>query len=434
MSVTEVITTYRPEPSVGPTVAKPTLDVAEIRKDFPILTREIRGKPLVYLDNAATSQKPRCVIDALKQYYEQYNANVHRAIHALGEKATREYERAREKVARFINADGPECIVFTKSATEAINLVRFAWGRKFIREGDEILLTEMEHHSNLIPWQLLAQEQGASLRFIAFHQDGTLRLEELGSLLRERTKLVAITHMSNVFGTINPVSFIAEVAHRKGAVVLVDGAQSVPHLPVDVQKLGCDFLAFSGHKMLGPTGVGVLYAKKHWLEAMNPFLGGGEMISEVWLDHATWNEVPYKFEAGTPCISEAIGLGVAVDYLKSIGAERVRQHEMELTQYALERMTDLGFVTIYGQAPVENRGGVIAFNVEGIHPHDLAQFLDQDGIAVRAGHHCAQPLMKRLGIPAAARASFYLYNTPEEVDVLIRSLEKAKTFFNDVSQ
>ncbi len=405
-----------------------TLDVWAVRRDFPVLDQQVNGHPLVYLDNAATSQKPLCVIEALDEYYRRYNANVHRGIHKLSEEATAAYEEARQKVARFLNAHSPKEIIFTRNTTEAINLVAYSWGRANIREGDEIVLTEMEHHSNLVPWQLLAQEKGARLRFIPVTDEGLLDLDALDELLTERTKLVSVVHMSNVLGTINPVTEITRRAHEIGALVLLDGAQSVPHLQVDVQKLDCDFLAFSGHKMCGPTGIGVLYGKRELLEAMPPFLGGGDMIKEVHLEWSTWNSLPWKFEAGTPSIAQGIGLGHAVDYLSNIGMEAIHAHEREIVAYALGRLSEIDGLTIYGP-PAEQRGGVVAFNLQGVHPHDVAAILDSHGVAIRAGHHCAQPLMRRLGVVATARASFYLYNTCEEVDVLLHAIEKVKEVF-----
>ncbi|MBI3947176.1 MAG: cysteine desulfurase [Armatimonadetes bacterium] len=403
------------------------MDVERIRDDFPALHQRVNGKPLAYLDNAATSQKPQVVIDAERDYFEHDNANVHRAVHTLSSRATLAYEGARDKVRRFINAPVRESVVFTRGATEGINLVVYTWGRGNVQEGDEILLTEMEHHSNLVPWQLLAQWSGATLRYLGLRPDGTLRLEDLDALLTRRTKVVAFTHMSNVLGTINPVAEIVAAAHRVGAVALVDGAQSVPHMPVDAQALDLDFLAFSGHKMCGPTGSGALYGKRHLLEAMDPFLAGGDMISSVSLEGATWNELPWKFEAGTPSIAQQIALGTAVDYLSDIGMEAVFAHEQELTAYALDRLGSIPGLEVYGSAP--QRGGVISFNVEGIHPHDLAQVLDQEGVAARAGNHCAQPLHRRLGQPASCRASLYLYNTEDEVEALVRGIRLAKTFF-----
>ncbi len=405
------------------------LDVETVRKDFPIFQRTVRGKRLIYLDSAATSQKPQCVIDAEREFYEQYNANVHRGAYLIAEEATAAYESAREKVAKFINAPNKDCIVFTRGTTEAINLVAYSWGLANLREGDEILLTEMEHHSNIVPWQLIAERTGAKIKVVPITDDGLLDMDAFERLLTERVKIVAVTHVSNVLGTINPVHEICRKAHEVGAMVLVDGAQAAPHLPVDVQAIGCDFYALSGHKMCGPTGVGALYGRKELLEAMPPFLGGGEMIRTVTFEQTTFNDVPYKFEAGTPPIAQAVGLGVAVDYLTKIGIERIRAHEVELVTYALERLREIDDITIYGAAPPEQRGGVIAFNIGNIHPHDLATFLDAHGICIRAGHHCAQPLMRRLNVAATARASFYLYNTPDEIDALVEALQQAVKFF-----
>lgn len=405
------------------------VELEEIRDDFPILRQKIHGKPLIYFDNAATSQKPRAVINALHDYYVRYNANVHRGLHALAERATKEYERARQKLAHFINAESPQCVIFTRGTTEAINLVAYAWGRSHLKKGDEILLTWMEHHSNTVPWYQVCEQTGALIKRIELTPEGTLDLGRLDTVLTDRTKLVAITHASNVLGTINPIRQIADAAHKKGALMLVDGAQSAPHLAVDVQALGCDFFAMSGHKMCGPTASGVLYGKKHLLEAMPPFMGGGEMIREVWADHAVYNDLPYKFEAGTPNIAESIGLGVAVDYLSHIGMEKIRQHEKQITQYALDRLREFPEVVMYGPMDVEKRGGLVAFTLGDIHPHDIATFTDQEGVAIRAGHHCAMPLHKKLGLTATARASFYLYNTRDEVDTFIEALHKAKKFF-----
>ncbi|MEZ8221871.1 cysteine desulfurase /L-selenocysteine selenide-lyase (L-alanine-forming) [Candidatus Fervidibacteria bacterium JGI MDM2 JNZ-1-D12] len=407
------------------------LDVETVRKDFPIFQRTVRGKRLIYLDSAATSQKPQCVIDAEREFYEQYNANVHRGAYLIAEEATAAYESAREKVAKFINAPNKDCIVFTRGTTEAINLVAYSWGLANLREGDEILLTEMEHHSNIVPWQLIAERTGAKIKVVPITDDGLLDMDAFERLLTERVKIVAVTHVSNVLGTINPVHEICRKAHEVGAVVIVDGAQAAPHLPVDVQAIGCDFYALSGHKMCGPTGVGALYGRKELLEAMPPFLGGGEMIRTVTFERTTFNDVPYKFEAGTPPIAQAVGLGVAVDYLTKIGMERIRAHEVELVTYALERLREIDDITIYGAAPPEQRGGVIAFNIGNIHPHDLATFLDAHGICIRAGHHCAQPLMRRLNVAATARASFYLYNTPDEIDALVEALQQAMRFFGE---
>jgi cysteine desulfurase/selenocysteine lyase len=404
------------------------LDVQAVRRDFPILDREVNGRRLVYLDSAATSQKPEVVIQAVDHYFRWYNANVHRGIHKLSEEATHSYEQARIRVAQFINARSPKECIFVRNTTEGINLVAYSWGRAHMKTGDEILLTEMEHHSNLVPWQRLAAEKSAKVRYIPIDDQGLLRLDLLDELLTDRTRLVALTHMSNVLGTINPVAEITARAHAAGALVLIDGAQSVPHLLVDVQALNCDFLAFSGHKMCGPTGIGVLYGKRRLLEEMDPFLGGGDMIKEVHLNGARWNDLPWKFEAGTPSIAEGIALGAAVDYLCGIGMESIYAHEQELTGYALERVSSIPGVTVYGP-PAGHKGGIVTFTVDGIHPHDLATLLDQVGIAIRAGHHCAMPLHERLGLPASARASFYLYTLPEEIDALVHALYQAKDIF-----
>lgn len=410
-----------------PQTTRSTFDPHLVRKDFPILQEKVHGKDLVYFDNAASTQKPDVVIDAISDYYRHANANVHRAIHMLGERATDGFEGARKKIADFIGASSEKQIIFTRGTTEAINLVATGWGRKFVDDNDEIILSEMEHHSNLIPWQILTKEKGARLRFIPFKSDGTIDFPVFEKLLSAKTKLIAITHMSNVFGTINPIKKIIRMAHDRGIPVLLDAAQSVPHLPVDVNHLDCDFLAFSGHKMAGPTGIGVLYAKSRLLENMNPYQGGGEMISTVWLENATWNEIPHKFEAGTPNIAGAVGLGAAIDYLKNIGMTNIALYEQELTTYALDRMNEIEGIQIYGQAP--ERGGVISFNLADIHPHDLSHYLDQQGIAVRAGHHCAQPVMRKLDIAATTRASFYFYNVREEVDIFIEQLAAARKFF-----
>lgn len=406
-----------------------TFDVAQIRRDFPVLGREVRpGVRLVYLDSTATSQKPRQVLEAMERFYRESNANIHRGVHALAEEATALYEGARAKMARFINAPSPRQIIYTRNATEAINLVAYSWGRVFLQAGDRILLTEMEHHSNLVPWYLLAQERHLELDFVPVREDGLLDLERYHHFLERRPKLVAFTHMSNVLGTINPAREMIALAHQAGAITLLDGAQSVPHFPVDVQELDVDFLAFSGHKMCGPTGIGVLYGKMHLLEAMPPFLGGGDMIRVVHLGSFVPNEVPYKFEAGTPAIAEAIGLGAAVDYLQSIGMEAIAKHERELTAYALERLEEVPGLHLFGPAAAY-KGGVASFTFDGVHPHDVAQILDQYGIAVRAGHHCAQPLHERFGIPATTRASFYLYTTKDEIDKLVDGLYQVKKIF-----
>jgi cysteine desulfurase/selenocysteine lyase len=406
-----------------------TLDVAKIRKDFPILKRKVHGVPLVYLDNAATSQKPRQVIDALVHYYENYNANIHRAVHTLGEEATAAYEGAREKVRAFINAPSSESVIFTRNTTEAINLVAYSWGRANISEGDEILLTQMEHHSNLIPWQQLAKEKGATVRYVPVTPQGTLELNGLENLFDARTKMMALPHVSNSLGTINPVEKIAAEARRRGVMLLVDGAQGAPHLPVDVQAIGADFYAFSSHKMLGPTGVGVLYGRRDLLDEMEPFLGGGEMIRKVTFEGATWNDLPWKFEAGTPNIADVIAFGTAIDYLSELGMDNVRQHEAEITAYALDRMASIPDIILYGPPDTAQRGGVVSFNFPDLHPHDIGTVLDTHGVAIRSGHHCTQPLMRCLGISGTARASFYVYNTPQEVEALVDAVKATVAFF-----
>jgi cysteine desulfurase/selenocysteine lyase len=404
------------------------LDVERIRKDFPILERRVHGKPLVYLDSSATSQKPRQVIQAITDFYEQHNANIHRGVYELAEESTAMYEEARAKLARFVGAAEPACIVFNRGTTESINAIAHGWGRKVLREGDQILLSQIEHHSNLVPWQFAARDTGAELRFLPLGEDGTLDLSGLGELLTPRTKIVSVTGMSNVLGTMPPIRRLADAAHAVGAVLVVDGAQLVPHSPADVEALGIDFLTISGHKMLGPTASGGFYGRHELLEEMNPFMGGGEMIREVHFDRATWNEVPWKFEAGTMNISQEIALGAAVDYLCDLGMDAVREHEKAITAYAIERLTEAG-ATVYGPRDVEQRGGAVSFSYQGIHPHDLATVLDQEGVAVRAGHHCAQPLMRLLGVPATTRASFYVYNTLDEVDTLVSALGKAEDVF-----
>jgi cysteine desulfurase / selenocysteine lyase len=404
------------------------LDVKTIRSQFPILNRVIHGHPLVYLDSANTSQKPEPVIDAMDDYYRRYNANIHRGVYQIAEEATAAYEEARHKVARFINAPSSKEVIFTRNITEAINLVRYSWGRANVRQGDRILLTEMEHHSNLVPWQLLAAETGAELDFLPIDDDGILELDGLERKLHG-VRLLAFAHQSNTLGTINPVHALVEAAHRAGALVLIDGAQAVPHMPVDVQALGADFYGFTGHKMCGPTGIGVLWARRQLLEAMPPFLAGGEMIKRVHLRDATWNDLPWKFEAGTQAIAEAIGLGVAVDYLSQLGMPRVREHERALVDYGLERLEDVRGLTLYGPREPEIHGGAISFSVAGVHPHDLATLIDREGIAVRAGHHCTQPLMDRLGVPATTRASFYIYNDAGEIDQLVSGIQKAQKVF-----
>jgi cysteine desulfurase/selenocysteine lyase len=412
------------------------LDTSQIRADFPILRRQVHGKPLVYLDNAATSQKPEAVIQAMDDYYRRYNANIHRGVHTLAEEATAAYENARRKVGRFINAYSPQEIVFVRNTTEAINLVALSWGRANVGQTDVIILSVMEHHSNLVPWQLLAQATAARLEFIGLDSEGRLVMDDLERLLDEfgtRVKLVGVSGMSNVLGTINPVAEIAARTHDVGALLLVDGAQSVPHIPVDVRGIGADFLAFSGHKMLGPTGIGALWARKEILRKMPPFLGGGDMIKSVHLRESEWNDIPHKFEAGTPNIAHAVGLGAAIDYLNGLGMVSVQAHEQAIAAYALDRLSTVPSLRIYGP-PADERGGVITFNLirHGellIHPHDLASILDREGIAIRAGHHCAQPLMEHYGVPATARASFYVYNTEDEVDKLVAALLKSQSIF-----
>lgn len=406
-----------------------SLDPEVVRKDFPIFETLAHGKPLVYLDSASTSQKPRQVVDRIVRFYETENANVHRGIYELGEKATAAYEGTRELAARFIGARSARSIVFTRGTTEAINLVRFTWARDNVRAGDEILVTDMEHHSNLIPWQLHCLESGAVLRHLPIDDEGRLRVDLLGEYVTEKTKLVAVGLMSNVLGTINPVRQIADAAHAVGARILVDAAQAAPHMAFDVNDLDADFLAFSSHKMCGPTGAGVLYGREDLLEAMPPFHGGGEMIREVWADRATFAEIPYKFEAGTPNVAQVVGMGAAIEYLEDLGMDAVREHEIELTAYALERLRDAG-ATIYGPSDAHDRGGAVAFNIPDVHPHDMATIVDQEGVCIRAGHHCAQPLMRCLGVPATARASFYVYNTRDDVDRLVGALDKAKGWFS----
>jgi cysteine desulfurase/selenocysteine lyase len=405
------------------------ISVEKVRADFPILQREVRpGVKLVYLDSTATAQKPLAVIEAMDKYYRWSNANIHRGVHTLGEEATALYEAARQRVARFINARKTREIVFTRNTTEAINLVAYSWGRSQLRPGDLIVLTEMEHHSNLVPWQILAVEKELRLEFVPVTEDGYLDLATYQRLLDQNPRLVAFTHMSNVLGTINPVAQMVELAHQVGALVLVDGAQSVPHMRIDVQALGVDFLAFSAHKMLGPTGIGVLYAREDLLEQMPPFLGGGDMIKKVQLRSFVPNEVPYKFEAGTPAIAEAVGFAAAIDYLEDVGMEAIATHERELVAYALERLATIPGLKVYGP-PAEHRGGVVSFSIDGVHPHDVAQILDREGIAVRAGHHCAMPLHEKLGVTATTRASFYLYNTLDEVERLVEAVRKVQTIF-----
>lgn len=405
------------------------MDVKEIRKLFPILQEKVNGKPLVYLDSAASSQKPIQVIEAVDQYYRKINSNVHRGVHTLGTKATDAYEGSREKVRKFINASSTEEIIFTRGTTTALNLVASSYARANLKEGDEIVLTPMEHHSNIIPWQQAAKATGATLKYIPLQQDGTVSLEDVRKTITANTKIVAITQVSNVLGTVNPIKAITEIAHQNGAVTVVDGAQSTPHMKVDVQDLNCDFFAFSGHKMCGPTGIGVLYGKKEHLENMEPIEFGGEMIDFVGLYESTWKELPWKFEGGTPIIAGAVGLGAAIDFLEEIGLDNIEAHERELAQYALERLQPIDGLTIYGP---KERAGIVTFNMKGVHPHDVATVVDQEGIAIRAGHHCAQPLMNWLDVTATARASLYLYNTKDDIDSLADALVKTKEYFGDV--
>jgi cysteine desulfurase/selenocysteine lyase len=404
------------------------LDVEKIRQDFPILARTVGDRPMVYLDSAATSQKPQQVIDAESDFYAHHNANAHRGLYMLGEEATELFEGARGKLARFFGAPGPETIVFTRGVTESLNLVAQGWGRKFLHEGDEILITEMEHHSNIVPWQMTAAVTGATLRYIPLTDDGQLDLSDLGSLLTERTKILSVTGMSNALGTITPLKQLVESAHAVGAVVSVDAAQLAPHHRIDVQELDVDLLGFSGHKMLGPTASGGLYGKAEVLDAMDPMLGGGEMIHEVFHDHSTFKPIPYKFEGGTMPIAQEVGLGAAVDYLEALGMEAVRAHEEEITRYALDQLIGAG-ATVFGPKDASIRGGAVSFWYKDVHPHDLATILNEEGVAIRAGHHCAQLVMRRFDTPATARASFYIYNTKEEVDVLVESLAKAEAIF-----
>ncbi|OUM98269.1 MAG: cysteine desulfurase [Paenibacillaceae bacterium ZCTH02-B3] len=402
------------------------LDPLALKEEFPILHQEVNGHPLVYLDNAATSQKPRAVLDAMRRYYERDNANVHRGVHTLGARATEAYEGAREKVARFLNAE-PREIIFTRGTTSAINLAAHGYARKHLREGDEIVITPMEHHSNLIPWQEAARKTGAVLKYIPLQPDGTIRLEDVERTVTDRTRIVAITAASNVLGTVNPVDRIAEIAHRKGAVILVDGAQSTPHMKVDVKAWDVDFYAFSGHKMCGPTGIGALYGKAALLDAMDPLDFGGEMIEVVELYESTWKEIPWKFEGGTPNIAGAVGLAAAIEFLEQVGLDNIAAHERKLAAYALERLTAIEGITVYG--PRHDRVGLVTFNLGDIHPHDVSTVLDAEGIAIRAGHHCCQPLMRWLNVTATARASFYLYNTESDIDRLAEALVKTKEFF-----
>ena len=410
-----------------------SLNISKIREDFPILKRKINGdRPLIYLDNAATTQKPQSVINAICNYYMNYNSNIHRAVHQLAEEATIEYERSRRKVAKFINARSSNEIVFTRNATEAINLIAYSWGRANIKKNDNITITEIEHHSNIVPWQILTREKGANLQYIGIDNNGYLKIEDCKRCLQRTNKrngLISISQMSNVLGTIVPVDEIIKIAHEEGILVLVDGAQSVPHMRVDVQKMDCDFMAFSSHKMLGPTGVGVLYVKEDILEKMSPFIGGGDMIKEVHKYETIYNDLPYKFEGGTPNIADVIGLGAAIDYLNEIGMGNVREHEVDITSYAIRALSTIKGVNLYGPSDVNHRGGIIAFNIGDIHPHDLATIMNEHGVAIRSGHHCAQVLMSRLDVAATSRLSFYIYNTKKEVDTFIDVLNEARRIF-----
>jgi cysteine desulfurase/selenocysteine lyase len=411
-------------------IANSVLDVEKIRGEFPILSREFEpGVQVTYLDSAATSQKPNSVIQAMSDYYGLQNANIHRGIHKLAEEATAAHENARDRITRFINARSTREIIFTRNTTEAINLVAHSWGRKNLNPGDLVLLTEMEHHSNLVPWQILAAERDLRLEFVPVTDDGRLDLNEYKNFLAQEPKLVSFTHMSNMLGTINPATDMTSLAHQAGAVVLIDGAQSVPHLPVDVQEIDADFYAFSAHKMCGPTGIGILHGRERILEEMPPFLGGGDMIKRVKLRSFSPNELPFKFEAGTPAIAEAIGFGAAIEYLESIGLENIHLHEQEIVAHAMERLEEVPGVRVYGP-PHEERGGVASFTLDGIHPHDIAQILDSLGIAVRAGHHCAMPLHDRFQLPATTRASFYMYTTEQEINLLVEGLYKVKEIFS----
>jgi cysteine desulfurase / selenocysteine lyase len=408
------------------------MNVHDIRRHFPILDQEVNGKPLVYLDSSATSQKPIQVIETMEKYYKEINSNVHRGVHTLGTRATDAYEGAREKVRKFINAKSTQEVIFTRGTTTALNTVAASYAQANLNAGDEIVITYMEHHSNIIPWQQVAKRTGAVLKYIPLQEDGTISLDDVQATVTENTRVVSVMQVSNVLGVINPVKEIAKIAHENGAIMVVDGAQSAPHMKIDVQDLDCDFLAFSGHKMCAPTGIGVLYGKKHLLEKMEPIEFGGEMIDFVHLQESTWKELPWKFEAGTPIIAGAIGLGAAIDFLNEIGLDNIAQHEHKLAEYALEKMSSVPGMTIYGPLDASKRAGLVTFNISDVHPHDVATVLDAEGIAVRAGHHCAQPLMKWLKASATARASFYLYNTEDDIDKLVEGLVKTKEYFSDV--
>ena len=408
------------------------MNIQDIRSQFPILHQEVNGSPLVYLDSSATSQKPLQVIETIEKYYREINSNVHRGVHTLGTRATDAYEGAREKVRKFINAKSTQEVIFTRGTTTSINTVASSYAAANLKEGDEIVITYMEHHSNIIPWQQVAKRTGAQLKYIPLQEDGTLSLEDVRSTITQNTRIVSVMQVSNVLGVINPVKEIAQIAHENGAIMVVDGAQSAPHMKIDVQDLDCDFLAFSGHKMCGPTGIGVLYGKKHLLENMEPIEFGGEMIDFVHLQESTWKELPWKFEGGTPIIAGAVGLGAAIDFLNEVGLDNIAEHEHKLVAYALEKLSAIEGMTIYGPLDAAKRAGLITFNIKDVHPHDVATVLDAEGIAVRAGHHCAQPLMRWLNASATARASFYLYNTKEDIDKLVEGLVKTKEYFSDV--
>ncbi len=409
---------------------KTALDVYHIREDFPILKRKINGNPLVYLDNAATTQKPLSVINAISEYYLNYNSNIHRAVHQLAEEATFAFENTRKKIQDFINAKFSHEIIFTRNATEAINLVSYSWGRENIKKDDTIIISELEHHSNIVPWQILSDEKSAKLEYLTVNEDGNISLEELKNLINNRkVRLISLSQMSNVLGSILPIEKIMKIAHQKNIPVLVDGAQSVPHMSVDVQKLNCEFMVFSAHKMLGPTGVGILYVRNDILEKMPPFIGGGDMIKEVHKHNTIFNDLPYRFEGGTPNIADVIGFGAAIDYLNKIGMQKIREHEIELCDYTIRRMSEIKGITIYGPKNPMERGGVISFNIGDIHPHDLATILNDHGVAIRSGHHCAQVLMEKMGVAATSRISFYIYNTKEEINIFLDALEEAKRLF-----
>jgi cysteine desulfurase / selenocysteine lyase len=423
MALDELQTASAPEGGLD----RSTMSFAKIRAEFPVLRQSIDGHPLAYLDNAASSQMPQPVIDRLTWYQSAEHSNVHRGVHTLSQRATDAYEKAREKVAGFINAPESAQCIFTRGATEAINLVAHGWGRKYVKPGDEIVISALEHHANIVPWQMLCEEKGARLRVIPMTDEGELVIDELATLLNEKTRIVAVSHVSNALGTVNPLDRIIEMAHDHGVPVLVDGCQAVPHMPVDVQALDADFYAFSGHKMCGPTGIGVLYGKRELLEAMNPFMGGGDMIRSVTFEETTYAPIPHKFEAGTPSILAVVGLGAAIDYLESVGMERIAEREHELLDYATERLREVDGIRILGTAP--DKASVISFEVEGVHPHDVGTILDTEGVAIRAGHHCAQPVMDRLGVPATARASLAFYNTQDDVDQLIGALQTVRDIF-----